>query len=297
MAVQFHIAHSATVIGAGVLAAGPYYCAQGSAWTAVYNCMKPGLWTPLPALVLLETDTGVLARSGQIDGTANLKRARVWLFTGKRDETVRPAVVEALKQYYERYVPPAAIAYVDGINAGHAMITSDHGASCASTSPPYINDCHFDAAGRLLEHIYGALYPAAAPEKGRLIAFDQSEFAGDAYSISLADTGYAYVPADCESAQCRVHVAFHGCRQSAEAVGAAFVHEAGYNRWADSNHLIVLYPQTISRYGFGGWPVSFVLNPNGCWDWWGYTGPVYHTRNGAQIRAVEAMVHRLGERR
>jgi poly(3-hydroxybutyrate) depolymerase len=94
-----------------------------------------------------------------------------------------------------------------------------------------------------------------------------------------------------------VHIAFHGCRQNADAVGAAFVREAGYNRWADSNHLIILYPQTISRYGFGGWPVSFVFNPNGCWDWWGYTGPFYHTRNGAQIRAVRAMLARLAEHR
>ncbi len=297
MAVQYHIAHSATVIGAGVLAAGPYYCAQGSAWTAVYNCMKPGIWTPLPALGLLETDTGILAQSGQIDATDNLKRARVWLFTGKRDETVRPTVVAALKRYYEKYVPPAAVAYVDGINAGHAMVTADHGASCASAAPPYINDCHFDAAGQLLEHIYGPLAPPAAPETGRLVAFDQSEFAADAYGISLAETGYAYVPRSCESAHCRVHVAFHGCRQSADAVGVAFVREAGYNRWADSNRLIVLYPQTISRYGFGGWPVTFVLNPNGCWDWWGYTGPVYHTRSGAQIRAVQAMLARLAEHR
>ena len=117
---------------------------------AVYNCMKPGMWTPLPALPLLKTDTSILARSGQIDATDNLKRARVWLFTGKRDETVRPAVVAALKGYYETYVPVAAIAYVDGIEAGHARITSDHGASCGSSTPPYINECHFDAAGRLL---------------------------------------------------------------------------------------------------------------------------------------------------
>ena len=297
MAVQFHIAHSAIVIGAGVLAAGPYYCAQGSAWTAVYNCMKPGMWTPLPALTLLEADTSILARSGQIDVTDNLKRARVWLFTGKRDETVRPVVVAALKRYYEAYVPPGAIAYVDGIDAGHAMITSDHGGTCAATAPPYINDCQFDAAGQLLQHIYGPLVPPVASETGRLIVFDQTEFTSDAYSISLADNGYAYVPRSCETAQCRVHVAFHGCRQNADAVGAAFVRESGFNRWADSNRIIVLYPQTISRYGFGGWPMSFVLNPNGCWDWWGYTGPVYHTRNGAQIRAIQAMLARLAGHR
>ena len=297
MAVQFHVAHSATVIGAGVLAGGPYYCAQGSAWTAVYNCMKPGMWTPLPALALLETDTSILARSGQIDATDNLKRARVWLFTGKRDETVASSVVAALKRYYEKYVPSAAVVYVDGIEAGHGMVTSDHGANCASTTPPYINDCHFDAAGQLLQHVYGQLDPPATRETGRLIAFDQSEFTAYPYGISLANTGYAYVPRGCDGAQCRVHVAFHGCRQNADAVGVAFLREAGYNRWADSNRLIVLYPQTIARYGFGGWPVSFVLNPNGCWDWWGYTGPDYHTRNGAQIRAVAAMLARLAEHR
>ena len=53
MAVQFHIAHSATVIGAGVLAGGPYYCAQGSVWTALYNCMEPTAWASLPAVSLL----------------------------------------------------------------------------------------------------------------------------------------------------------------------------------------------------------------------------------------------------
>jgi poly(3-hydroxybutyrate) depolymerase len=298
MAVQFHVAHSATVVGAGVLAAGPYYCAQGSAWTAIYNCMKPGIWTPLPRVSLLKVDTDILAGSGLIDPTANLRRARVWLFTGKRDDTVHASVVEALERYYREYVPPAAIAYVKVVNAGHAMVTTDYGGSCASTAAPFINDCNYDAAGKLLEHIYGALNPPAAQGTGRLVTFDQSEFAGGpAYAVSLAATGYVYVPRGCESAHCRVHVVFHGCQQNAEAVGEQFTHHAGYNRWADTNGIIVLYPQTIARYGFGGWPVSFVYNPNGCWDWWGYTGADYHMKSGAQIRAVKAMLDRLAQHR
>jgi hypothetical protein len=52
----------------------------------------------------------------------------------------------------------------------------------------------------------------------------------------------------------------------------------------------VLYPQSISRY----W---WIYNPRGCWDWWGYTGQDYATRQGAQIRAVLAMVERLGQPR
>jgi poly(3-hydroxybutyrate) depolymerase len=84
-----------------------------------------------------------------------------------------------------------------------------------------------------------------------------------------------------------VHVALHGCRMSVEQIGERFVREAGYNRWADTNRLIVLYPQAIARY----WGV---YNPRGCWDWWGYTGSRYATKEGAQIRAVMGMVERLG---
>src|SRR5205814_4993003 len=42
MAVQLHVAHSTSVAGVGVIAGGPYYCAQGSLFTALYNCMTPG---------------------------------------------------------------------------------------------------------------------------------------------------------------------------------------------------------------------------------------------------------------
>jgi len=90
-----------------------------------------------------------------------------------------------------------------------------------------------------------------------------------------------------------VHVALHGCLQTLDDVGDQFVRLAGYNRWADSNRLVVLYPQVIKRAGwtFGTW--SFVWNPNGCWDWWGYTGPLYHTKEGPQIRVLKAMLERL----
>jgi len=91
----------------------------------------------------------------------------------------------------------------------------------------------------------------------------------------------------------RVHVAFHGCRQSAAQIGRRFVDGAGYNRWADSNRLLVLYPQTVPRHGLavGSW--KWISNPFACWDWWGYTGSDYPTRDGLQIRAVRAMLDRL----
>lgn len=295
MAVQFHVAHSATVRGAGVIAGGPYFCAEGSVLRALYNCMRPGRFTPLPATPALASFTTAFAASGAIDPPASLARARVWLFSGTKDEVVHAEVVEAARRYYLEFTAPANVVLVGSVPAGHAMVTQDAGNACAVTAPPFVNDCDFDAAGRLLAHIHGPLAPPAAAPAGRLVAFDQREFAGgNAFAASLADTGFVYVPRACEQGGCRVHVAFHGCRQSAQAIGETFVRDAGYNRWADTNRLVVLYPQTLARRGWSlGARGGFVMNPNGCWDWWGYTGPLYATKAGPQIRAVRAMLDRL----
>jgi poly(3-hydroxybutyrate) depolymerase len=283
MAVQMHVAHSSRVKGAAAIAAGPYYCAQGSLWTAMRNCMRPGGWSPLPDVNTLKAATDRFARDGAIDATSNLAAGRVWVFSGTRDRTVGPQVVEALGAYYALY--SAKSVFVKDKPAGHAMVTESAGNACDATEPPFINDCDYDAAGELLRHLLGPLAPRASRAGGRILAFDQSEFA-DVYAISMAGTGYAYVPSSCEANVCRVHVVFHGCRQNAEAIGERFVREAGYNRWAETNRLIVLYPQTIARY----W---WIYNPRGCWDWWGYTGAAYHIKSGAQIRAVKAMLDRL----
>jgi len=296
MAVQFHVAHSKVVKGVGVLAGGPYYCAQGNLWTATNNCTRPGRWTPLPSVEMLAAEAEALARGGLIDPLAGLAATRVWLFSGGRDEVVQPSVVEALERFYRRFVPAPGVTLVRNPYAGHGMITLDAGVACDLTAAPYLNDCDYDAAGELLAFLLGALEPPAAKESGRILRFDQKAFAGgDAFAISMADSGFVYVPRSCESEPCRVHVALHGCRMSVEAIGEKFVREAGYNRWADSNRLIVLYPQTIARNGAGfqGFRWSFVFNPRGCWDWWGYTGPQYATKAGPQIRAVKAMVDRL----
>jgi poly(3-hydroxybutyrate) depolymerase len=297
MAVQLHVAHARSVRGVGVLAAGPYFCAQGSVATAYYNCMTPSRWTPLPSVEALRAHAAGFARAGLIDPLESLASARVWLFSGTNDRTVDAAVVEAARRFYTLAgVTPGAVALIGDRPAGHGMVTERDGSACALTAPPFIVDCDFDAAGELLAHLLGRLEPAAPREFGRIVRFDQREHAGgDAYAISMADAGYLYLPRGCEAGGCRIHVVFHGCRQSAEAIGERFVRGAGYNRWADSNRLLVLYPQTIARNGWGvaGGRWSFVFNPRGCWDWWGYTGAQYATRLAPQIRAVKSMVDRL----
>jgi hypothetical protein len=275
------VAHSSRVRGVGAIAAGPYYCARGSLWTATTQCMRG---TPEASRVHADR----FAREGLIDPTDNLARARVWLFSGREDKTVVPAVVQALNGFYRAY--KAQPVLVADKRAGHGMVTESSGNACGATEPPFINDCDYDAAGALLAHLLGPLSPPSAAPGGRLATFDQRALGGT-HAISMAAEGFVYVPDACRTGGCRVHVAFHGCRQGVDAVEERFAREAGYNRWADTNRLIVLYPQAVARYAW------WAFNPRGCWDWWGYSSPHYATKRAPQMRAVLAMVERLGSNR
>jgi poly(3-hydroxybutyrate) depolymerase len=282
MAGQFHVAFSATVIGAGIIAGGPYGCALGQLATALNRCTQ----TPRPPdpVELLQRALE-LAERDAIDPLAGLLEDRVYVFSGTEDDTVTPAVVEQTVAFYRAAgIAGADIAYVSDMVAGHAFITADHGAACAATESPFINDCDYDQAGALLNHIYGRLNPPAAEPDGRLIAFDQGAFLADPTAHGLGETGFVYVPQPCmQGAVCRVHIAFHGCQQTADQIGDRFPTETGYNRWADTNGLIVLYPQAHRTF----------TNPKGCWDWWGYDDAHHATRNGRQMAAVRAMLDQL----
>lgn len=304
MAVQFQIAYSGIVRGAGVLAGGPYYCAAGSVRRALGNCMLPSGKNPPPTVDETLKTVRQLAEAGRIDPPGNLADDRVWLLSGGNDKIILTPVMDALDAFYRATLPTNAIIYVKVPEAGHAMLSvaDPQANACATSKTPFINRCQdFDAPGRLLNHLIGPLQPPETtetpetPAADETITFNQSPFvAGRVIDASLADRGYAFVPAACRSGGCRIHVAFHGCLQNAGEIGRRFVDGAGYKGWAAANRIIVLYPQTVRRYGFalGSW--RWLLNPKGCWDWWGYTGADYHTRDGAQMRAVRAMIETLG---
>ena len=117
-----------------------------------------------------------------------------------------------------------------------------------------------------------------------MIAFDQGAFLADPSAHGLDSDRPRLRAASCaQGATCRVHVAFHGCQQTDALIGDRFRTETGYNRWADTNDLIVLYPQAHRT----------LVNPNACWDWWGYDDAQHATRNGRQMAAVRAMLDRL----
>lgn len=301
MAVQFQVAHAGLVAGAGIVAGGPYYCAEGLSARALANCMAPTASARPPTVGQQQAWLERAARQDRIDDPAGLRSDRVLLFSGAGDHTVDRSVVDALADFYRATLadPDRTVRYLKHPEAGHAMIAAGarQANACATSAPPFINRCQqLDLPGELLAHLLGPAGPGEASGGGDLLAFDQRPFVrGTAIDASLGDTGYVYLPAACRRGGCRVHVAFHGCRQGADTLGDRYVRESGYNRWADAYRLIVLYPQATPRYGlaWGSW--KFILNPKGCWDWWGYTGADYATREARQIAAVKAMLDRLAE--
>jgi hypothetical protein len=79
--------------------------------------------------------------------------------------------------------------------------------------------------------------------------------------------------------------------QNFETIQDRYIRHAGYNEWADTNRLIILYPQTI--VGNPATDPFTPLNPFGCWDWWGYTNFNYAVKAGRQITAIKSMLDRL----
>ncbi|MGB5336397.1 MAG: PHB depolymerase family esterase, partial [Woeseiaceae bacterium] len=171
---------------------------------------------------------------------------------------------------------------VDNIEAPHGMPTLDVGVDCGTVTTPFLNACNYDAAGELLLALHGPLN-ARTTAVGDLVSVPQP----GAAAADMLGSALLYVPSSCAAGEsCGVHIALHGCQQSAEFVGDAFAAGAGYNEWAESNKLLVLYPQVASSK-------IAPLNPLGCWDWWGYTGDDYATKSGAQLSTIMATLDSL----
>ena len=283
MATQFHVAHSSLVQGAGLLATSPYRCAEGSVREALGRCMRGEPEIPVARLA---EQTRQLAEEGRIDAVSGLGGDRLWLFHGGADPFVHTTVADALEAYYRAFVAPADLVRVELAGASHTFPTANRGAArCDVSEAPFLGNCDLDGAQALLAHLYGELEPGRAVRDGGLARFDQRPYAKAAGSVGLAESGWLYVPEDCAADAanaCRLHVVFHGCQQGGSFVGDAFVRGAGYLEVAEANRIVLLFPQVEKSLQ--------PLNAFGCWDWWGYEGDDYATRDGRQVRAVRSMI-------
>jgi len=292
MANQLGYAYSATFKGVGVFAGGPYMCAGHSNYTA---CMY-GATISAGMLSTMQADINNWSGTA-IDDKANVAAQKVYLFVGTSDFTVGPNPMNGVNtQYQNNGVAAANLAYVQRSGAAHtfpADFDSSGNNACGSSASPYISNCSYDGAGAALTKFYGTLNARNnAPAAANYIEFDQTAFTSNP---GMAATGWVYVPASCAGgASCRLHVALHGCLQNAATIGDKFVKNTGYTRWADTNGIVVLFPQTkVDNTSRATAASGSLANPNGCWDWVGWYGSNFAQRAGTQMAAIKAMVDRL----
>lgn len=290
MATQVQLAYPERFRDAALVAGGPYGCAGGKLDTALSSCMKG---TPAPDAAALAERARARAKAGELGDLHALAKARVYVLHGKDDAVVAPSVAEAAVRFYGqlRDGDPALKGMQvrdDGDRAfAHNLPVAAKGDDCDKSVSPYLGHCGFDAAGEVFAQLFGKPPHAAAEAKGELRRFDQNAYKPEGADAFLADEGYVYLPPSCLAGKpCGLLVAFHGCKQNAMAVGEAFVKDAGFNRWADAYGVAVLYPQTRASMA--------PLNPQACWDWWGYSGAGYDTRQGVQLRWLVRAVEALG---
>lgn len=279
MAHQLHIAYPDIFSGAGIIAGAPFGCAAGQVTTAFARCISAAP-DPFPQEEL-QASANKLAEESAIGDLQLLEDDRVWLFHGTSDAVVAKGVGDALADFYAPLVNADNIKYVTDVKAAHTFPTVDQGGECASSEAPWIGACDYDAAGEMLSHLYVGLHTPDAPD---LLAPVKVELAG-AEAALLSPDAYLYVPTACQEGNdaCALHVALHGCTQSAAQVEMAFIEQTGYLPWAEANNIVVAFPQAAPS----------PANPMTCWDWWGYSGANYLQRDGAQMAVLANWVNAL----
>jgi len=278
MAGQFHYAFSSHVKYEAQFAGGPYNCALNNLANAT-NCML-GIF-PEP-LNLLEATAKSYASSGLIDSTSNLAGSKGYFFSGKNDLVVSTNTVKAAEQDLKDFGGTTIDNYTT--QAGHTWPSPNGRNACAYTGPDWIDNCGIDPEQTFLSEFFGSLNAKSSTPRGQLIQFDQNRYSpilGWAPNINMDTTGWVFVPSDCASgSSCKLVVVFTGCLASQIYIGNDLENYGNVDNWADTNHMVVLYPQL--NVGWGS-----------CWDWYGYTGVNYAVKSGPQMTAVWNMVQAL----
>jgi poly(3-hydroxybutyrate) depolymerase len=272
MAHQMHIAYSDLFNGAGIIAGGPFGCADGSLATAMARCMGKAddAFPVTEQAAAIRTAAG----EGRLAATDALADDPVWLFHGSLDTTVATAVSDALAALYAEFVPAGQIRYVTDIGSGHTFPAQGRGSECSAMEAPFVADCDYDAAGEMLQYLYPDL---KSPDSALESNLTETSLPGAA-AAGLSETAYLLIPPVCVEGEqaCALHLVLHGCAQSAVQVGTDFMQLSGYLPWAEANHIVLAFPQVVPG----------PLNPLACWDWWGYTGAEYRFRDGAQMTVL-----------
>lgn len=188
MANQLHFAFSSEISGCAVLAGPPYYCA-GNLLTAAACLTGPVTSISIP---MLERKLKSLESDGSIDSLANIRDDPVYIFTGKFDPIALPGLVKLNEKLYSPLGANIKTNY--DLPATHGFATETFGGICAVPNlSTYINNCNFNLAYDLLNHLHGnhLIRPQPGfrtPLIGQMLLFDQEAFMYPPTSLTVGNS-------------------------------------------------------------------------------------------------------------
>ena len=159
MATQVHLAFSDHLIGAGLVAGGPYGCTKGDLDTALSTCMKG---TPsVPDAASLASIAVERSATRQLAPIAGLNGDRVLIVHGALDQTVATSVGQASFDFYKALAraPEAqdlSVNWDAERKFAHTFPTQSSGTDCTLSVAPYLGHCDFDAAGEIMREMFAA---------------------------------------------------------------------------------------------------------------------------------------------
>jgi len=288
MASQVFIAHSDTFSGLAMVAGPAYGCSQGTPFGAI-RCIQHPKQTMMEEALDRITE---LYRKELIASPSNIRTSKIFILHGGIDSLVASENAQVNLELFSHLSSLTSVKLHIESYMEHTFPTSQPtGISCGERVSPFISQCPVDAAQMLLEHLDSQTSPldlqiqtqTTVRFPGSLQTFSQSDY--DLSRLAhLYDRGHIYIPPACHKGKsCGLHITLHGCEQSPEKIDDLFVHLTSYTVEAQARNLVVLFPSVKKS----------LYNPKGCWDWWGYTGPLYLTRQAPQIRAIKAMTEAL----
>ena len=304
MTNQLAVAFSESFAGAAAFAGKPWNCEQVSTPGFVRptthggnTCNKNVSLIVVEKLVEVAT---AAAAQGAVDDLSNVKRQRNFVMRGQHDSVYVEGAVNKTVDFWRALGAAAVFDGVDLLPSGHGIPTDrcevPPCVTCAENHSPFLVACNWDGAGHALQWMLGTtLKPRAARTDPHAWSYyDQRPFGGG-NSTGLAPRGVVYTPLACrqpgKGAACKLHINLHGCGMAEDELGLTYVQNAGFAEWAETNSMVVLFPQTGGNYSDGS-PGGFRWHAR-CWDNYGFTGLDYAEKTGPMMAPVYSMLRYL----
>ncbi|XP_021958453.2 uncharacterized protein LOC110854330 isoform X2 [Folsomia candida] len=304
MATQLHVSHSALFHGVALFSQAFYRCGPHSLVEFGLRCSKLGMGVFPYDFRLSIGDARRYEWMRLIDPLVNLRGQRIFVWIGELDEYVPLEMAMENAKFYETFTSNKSLIRTTVFHAKHLLPTTNFGDACDQDAGQnvYLGNCNYSGAHAALEFLLRDKANIINPfistqmqnipqEEGSLMAYDQSEFYSgrNITDEAMGTLGFIYVPKMCQpqfniaDEPCFLHVNFHGCNEWHPQVALRYIRNSGFLLVADANRILTVFPLTT----------RVPQNMDGCWDFFSYTGSLFATKKGKQIKIVKAIIDRI----